>query len=150
MSIEPIDAYTVCSHPVSPPKDRPQTLAEYKAKMMARFGWTKMPSADFLAARENRLMWKMNPGPNWDSAKNATEGNKKRVKAGRWYFVDHEERRKRVYAVLPATTREVAAEIGVSTEVAQCALRELRQRGAVTSRRWMHTTLWEPVKVAAE
>lgn len=150
MTVEPHAAVTVCIRRLNPPKDKPKTLAEYRAELMARFGWTEMPSEAFLANRENKAFWKENPGPHWDSAKNATAGNEKRVKAGRWYFVDHEERRKRVYAVLPATTREVSAQIGVSMEVAQCALRELRQRGAVASRRDGQTTMWEPTAVAAE
>lgn len=150
MSIEPHAALTVCIRPHNPKGDKPQTLAEYQTKMMARLGLAKMPPADFLANRENKLMWRNNPGPNWDSAKNAVAGNEKRVKAGRWYFVDQDARRRKVMEALPGNTREIADRVGVSKEVAQCALRDLRKKGAVFGGREGNSTVWHRVQEAAE
>ena len=116
-------------------------LQDYLSAVLRKSG-TLYPAK--LAAIESRVMWEVNPGPNWFNTAYQQAIRANIVRPERSIAVDHDARNQSVMDALPGTLREIAARTVLTLDTARKALHRLQNNGHVASRKAHHNVfVWE-------
>jgi hypothetical protein len=138
MTIQPYDVRTAFGKPTQASAFPKATPEEYLAKLRAKFGDDALTRLHKL---ENRAARTRNGNATMHTIEVSKENGKKRRDASVYTQADRKEQ---ILALLPATSREVAARLGFGKSYATDLLSQLGDEGRVKFRRvGQHTTMWE-------